>query len=42
MSNQGHITFKRLYFLNGRASYQIFHEMHTVQHIWSFSLPNDI
>ena len=26
-SNQGHMTFKRLYLLNG-ASYQILHETH--------------
>ena len=40
-SNQGHMTFKRLYLLNG-ASYQILHETHIVNHIWSFSLPHDI
>ena len=43
-SNQGHVTFKRLYLLNG-ASYQIVHETHTcitVNHIWSFNLPYDI
>ena len=41
-SNQGHMTFKRLYLLNG-ASYQILHETHIiVNHIWSFTLPDDI
>ena len=41
-SNQGHMTFKRLYLLNGAYSYQILHERHIVNHIWSFSLPHDI
>ena len=36
-SNQGHMTFKRLYLLNGESSYQILHEAHIVNHIW-FSL----
>ena len=40
-SNQGHITFKRLHLLNG-ASYQVLHETHIVNHIWSFSLPHYI
>ena len=39
-SNQGHMTFKRLYLLNGE-SYQILHETHIVNHIW-FSLPHYI
>ena len=38
-SNQGHITFKRLHLLNGASSYQILHETHIVNHIWSFSYP---
>ena len=41
-SNQGHMTFKRLYLLNGASSYQIVHETHVVNHIWYFSLPQDI
>ena len=40
-SNQGHMTFKRLYLLNGESSYQILHETHIVNHIW-FSLPHDM
>ena len=32
MSNQGHMTFKRLCLLNGASFYQIFHE--TVNHIY--------
>ena len=41
-SNQGHMTFKRLYLLNG-ASYKMLRETHIiVYHIWSFSLPDDI
>ena len=31
-SNQGHMTFKRLYLLNG-ASYQILHETYIINHI---------
>ena len=34
-SNQGHITFKRLHLLNEAYSYQILHETHIVNHIWS-------
>ena len=43
ISNQGHMTFKRLYMylLNGESSYQILHETHIVNHIW-FSLPHDM
>ena len=41
-SNQGHMTLKRLHFLNGASSYQILHETHIVNHIWSFSLPHYI
>ena len=37
-SNQGHMTFKRLHLLHGASSYQILHETHIVNHIWSFSL----
>ena len=43
-SNQGHVTFKRLYLQNG-VSYQIVHETHNmyiVNNILSFSLPYDI
>ena len=29
-SNQGHMTFKRLYLLNGESSYQILHETHVI------------
>ena len=44
MSNQGHMTFKRLYLLKmlNAASYQILHETHIVNPIWYFSLPHDI
>ena len=38
-SNQGRMTFKRLHLLHGASSYQILHETHIVNHIWSFSLP---
>ena len=38
-SNQGHMTSKGLHLLNGASSYQILHETHIVNHIWSFSLP---
>ena len=41
-SNQGHMTFKRLHLLNEAYTYQIFHETHTVNHVWSFSLPHYI
>ena len=41
-SNQGHMTFKMLHLLNGASSYQILHETHIVNHIWSFSLPHYI
>ena len=37
-SNQCHMTFKRLYLLNA-ASSEILNE---TNHIWSFSLPDDI
>ena len=42
-SNQGHMTFKRLYLLNG-ASYKIVHEtyIYIVNHIWYISLSHDI
>ena len=36
-SNQGRMTFKRLHLLHGASSYQILHETHIVNHIWSFS-----
>ena len=41
-SNQGHMTFKRFYLLNG-ASYHILHETHIyiINHIWSFSLSHE-
>ena len=42
MSNQGHTTFKRLHLLNGASSYQILHETHIVNHVWSFSVPHYI
>ena len=41
-SNQGHMTFKRLHLLHGASSYQILHETHIANHIWSFSLPHYI
>ena len=40
-SNQGHMTFKRLYLLNG-ASYQILHETRIYNKSWSISLSHDI
>ena len=41
-SNQNHMTFKRLHLLNGASSYQILHETHIVNHVWSFRLPHYI
>ena len=41
-SHQGRMTFKRLHLLNGASSYQVLHETHLVNHIWSFSLPHYI
>ena len=40
--NQGHITFKWLYLINGAAYYKNLHEIHIVSHIWPFSLPYNI
>ena len=37
-SNQGRMTFKRLHRLHGASSYQILHETHIVNHIWSLHL----
>ena len=39
-SNQDHMTFKRLHLLNGASSYQILHETHIVNMV--FSLPHGI
>ena len=38
-SNQGHMTFKGLHLLNGASSYQVLHETHLVNHIWSQFTP---
>ena len=37
MSNQGHMTFKRLYLLNG-ASYQILHETYIYNKSYNYGL----
>ena len=43
MSNQGHMTFKRLYLLNGAYHIKFcMKHIYIVNHIWSSSLPHEI